>query len=54
MLQEKSSAEIAQELFISPGTVETHRHNIYKKLEVKSVVGLVKFGMKHNLHLDEN
>jgi DNA-binding NarL/FixJ family response regulator len=54
MLKEKSSAEIAVDLFISPGTVETHRHNIYKKLEVKSVVGLVKFGLKHNLHLDEN
>lgn len=54
MLKEKSSSEIAADLFISTGTVETHRHNIYKKLEVKSVVGLVKFGMKHNLHLDEN
>ncbi|GLR16072.1 response regulator [Portibacter lacus] len=54
MLQEKSSAEIADELFISPGTVETHRHNIYKKLEVRSVVGLVKFGIKHNLHIDEH
>ncbi len=53
MLQEKSSAEIAKELFITSGTVESHRHNIYKKLEVKSVVGLVKFGIKHNLHIDE-
>lgn len=53
MLQEKSSADIAAELFISVGTVETHRHNIYKKLEVKSVVGLVKFGIKHNLDVEE-
>lgn len=53
MLQEKSSADIASELFISLGTVETHRHNIYKKLGVKNVVGLVKFGLKHNLHVEE-
>jgi len=53
MLQEKSSPEIASELFISLGTVETHRHNIYKKLGVKSVVGLVKFGLKHNLDVEE-
>ena len=49
MVQEKSSAEIAKELFISLGTVETHRHNIFKKIGVKNVVGVVKFALKYNL-----
>ncbi|MEQ8473377.1 MAG: response regulator transcription factor [Marinoscillum sp.] len=47
--QEKSSEEIAEELFISRRTVETHRKNILKKTEVKSVVGLLKFGFKMGL-----
>lgn len=50
--QEKSSADIAGELFISKGTVEVHRSKIFKKLGVRNVVGVVKFAMKYNL-LDE-
>lgn len=49
IVQEHSSAEIAEKLFISLGTVETHRHNIFKKLEVKNSIGLVKFALKYKL-----
>ncbi len=47
--QEFSSAEIARLLFLSPGTVETHRHNIIKKLQVKNVVGITKFAIRNGL-----
>jgi len=46
---EYSGKEIGEELFISQHTVETHRKNLMKKLEVKSSVGLVKYAIKHNL-----
>ncbi len=49
IVQEHSSAEIAKKLFISLGTVETHRHNIFKKLEVKNSIGVVKFALKYKL-----
>ncbi|MEZ4897492.1 MAG: response regulator transcription factor [Saprospiraceae bacterium] len=47
--QELSSAEIAEKLFISAGTVETHRHNIMRKLKVRNVIGVVKFAIKNGL-----
>ena len=31
-----SNREIAQELFVTPGTAKRHVHNIYRKLEVRS------------------
>jgi DNA-binding NarL/FixJ family response regulator len=41
--------EIGYKLFISPRTVETHKNNILTKLELHSVVELVKFAIKHQL-----
>jgi DNA-binding NarL/FixJ family response regulator len=46
---EKSTAEIAESLFISISTVETHRANLMKKLAVKSSIGMVKFAIKHQI-----
>jgi DNA-binding NarL/FixJ family response regulator len=46
---ELSSAEIAKKLFISIGTVDTHRKNILQKLGISNTVGLVKFALKHGL-----
>lgn len=41
--------EIAEELFISFRTVETHKNNIMYKLELKNTVDLVKFAIKNKL-----
>lgn len=39
----KSSSEIAEHLFLSPHTVNTHRRNIYKKLGLSNIKELIKF-----------
>ena len=44
-----SSQEVADKLFISLRTVETHRMNINQKLDVKNTAGLVKEAMKRGL-----
>ncbi|PJB15100.1 MAG: hypothetical protein CO118_05175 [Flavobacteriales bacterium CG_4_9_14_3_um_filter_32_8] len=41
--EERSNQEIAELLFISVRTVETHRKNIMQKLHTKSVIALVKY-----------
>lgn len=46
--RQKTSAEIADMLFISPKTVGNHRSNIGKKLELSGEQnGLLKWAMKH-------
>lgn len=47
--QEKKSSEIAEMLFISLPTVESHRSSLMRKLGVKSSIGMVKFAFKHGL-----
>ena len=44
-----SNSEIAEKLFLSPKTVETHRTNIMRKLNIHNVVGLVKYAIKSGL-----
>lgn len=40
--EEYTSEEIADKLFLSRGTIETHRKNIFFKLQVKNIAGLIK------------
>lgn len=45
----RSSAEIGDELFLSPHTVNTHRRNIYSKLGVSNIKELIKFAYSNGL-----
>jgi DNA-binding NarL/FixJ family response regulator len=47
--KEMSSKEIAAELFLSEFTVTTHRKNIFKKLNVKNVAGLMNFAKENQI-----
>lgn len=42
ILDEHSNQEIAERLYISPRTVETHRYNLQQKLNVRNTAGLVR------------
>lgn len=47
--KEYTSKQIAEELFISERTVETHRKNIFRKTKTNNLVGLIKFAYANNL-----
>ncbi|MFL5745743.1 MAG: response regulator transcription factor [Niastella sp.] len=47
--QEYSNKQIAERLFISERTVETHRKNIFRKTKTNSVIGLIKYAYNHKL-----
>jgi DNA-binding NarL/FixJ family response regulator len=47
--QEYSNAQIADTLFISERTVETHRKNMLRKTNNKTVVGLIRYAMERQL-----
>ncbi len=49
IVKEYSNKAIAEKLFISERTVETHRKNIFRKTNTTSLVGLVKFAFGHNM-----
>ncbi len=44
-----TSVDIAEKLFISQRTVETHRANIMQKLNIKNTAGLVRFAIEHGI-----
>ena len=44
-----TTREIANELFVSEFTINTHRRNICRKLNIHSPVGLVNFAKEHGL-----
>ena len=47
--KEYTNKDIAEELFISERTVETHRKNIFRKTGTNNLVGLIKFAYANNL-----
>lgn len=47
--QEMSTKEIAAALFLSDLTINTHRRNIFRKLELKNVAGLMNFAKQNQL-----
>ena len=49
IVEEATTGEIAEKLFISIGTVETHRHNMMNKLGVRNTAGLVRVAITHDL-----
>ena len=49
IVEEKSNQEIADKLYISIRTVNTHRRNILDKLQVKNTVGLVKYAIREGI-----
>lgn len=49
IIQEHTTQEIAETLFISFGTVETHRRNIINKLGVRNTAGMVRVALDYQL-----
>ncbi|MEQ8905340.1 response regulator transcription factor [Ekhidna sp.] len=47
--QEYSNQEIADKLFISQRTVETHKRNLLEKTGCKNIAGLVMYAVERNL-----
>ncbi len=47
--KEFNNEKIAETLFISERTVETHRKNIFRKTNTKSIVGLIKYAFEKGM-----
>lgn len=49
IVKEKTTKEIAEILFLSEKTIETYRSNLFLKLEVKNIAGLVRKAIMNGL-----
>ena len=52
LIQGNTSTEIASKLFISPRTVDKHRTNLLKKLNLKNTASLVRFALENKNNLE--
>jgi len=46
---EYTTQEIADQLFISPHTVESHRKNTLRKANARNIAGLIKYAIEHKI-----
>ncbi len=47
--EDMSNKQIADKLFISERTVETHRKNIFRKTDIHTAIGLIEFAKKRQI-----
>jgi len=52
IIKEYTNQEIADELFISPRTVDAHKRNLLEKTGAKNIAGLVLYAIEKNLFED--
>ena len=50
IVQSSTNKEIADKLFLSELTINTHRKNAMRKLELKNTAGLVQFAIENNIN----
>ncbi|MGB3179960.1 MAG: response regulator transcription factor [Cyclobacteriaceae bacterium] len=50
IVKECTTPEIAEQLFISTHTVETHRKNLLSKLNMRNTAGLVKYAIENGIY----
>jgi DNA-binding NarL/FixJ family response regulator len=46
---EKTYKEIADDMYLSPKTIDGYRENLFQKLEIKTRIGLVLYAIKHKI-----
>jgi DNA-binding CsgD family transcriptional regulator len=47
--EDKTTEEISEDVFLSPRTVETIRQNMKTKVGVKTIAGLLMYGIRNKL-----
>ena len=49
LADDKTTEEISRDVFLSPRTIETIRQNMKTKVGVKTIAGLIVYGMRNRL-----
>jgi len=49
LAEDKTTEEMSKEIFLSPRTIETIRQNMKTKVGVKTIAGLIMYGMRNKL-----